>query len=271
MRKLLSASFRRLRFSGVLRLCVLGALAMSMFFLIMLKTGEGDAFTTDEIVMNTLPFLCLLQAAYISLFLGTEYQDGTIRNKVIAGHSRQTIYGSFLVTALAGSFLILLGWALGGIVGIIRFGWFTSPITQLVLYALQILALTAANAALLTLIGILVQSQAKSAVLSILLMLLLIVAGSVMYNSLNEPETISEAVITANGIEIGESQPNPSYISGTLRRIYQFAVNTLPSGQAILLANREVANPIFSTLASVCITFIASFLGVEIFKKERLK
>ena len=43
------------------------------------------------------PFCC---AAVFSLFFGAEHADGTIRNKLIAGHSREAIYLATLTAAL---------------------------------------------------------------------------------------------------------------------------------------------------------------------------
>ena len=38
------------------------------------------------------------------------------------------------------------------------------------------------------------------------------------------------AMVTENGVEVGEPQPNPDYISGFQRKVYQFAVEALPTG-----------------------------------------
>ena len=91
--------------------------------------------------------------------------------------------------------------------------------------------LTAALAALLTLLCLLIPNRAVSAVAAILLMFGLIVVGSVFYNALCEPEMASAAVMTANGFEVGESEPNPNYVSGALRTVYQFIVDALPPGR----------------------------------------
>ena len=47
-------------------------------------------------------------AALFGLFFGTEYDEHTIRNKLIAGHSRRRIYLSVLGTAMAAAVLLYL-------------------------------------------------------------------------------------------------------------------------------------------------------------------
>ena len=134
-----------------------------------------------------------------------------------------------------------------------------------------ILMLTAAEASLLTLIAMLIPNRAASAVVSILAMLGLVAIGAIIYNALCEPEFASSAILTANGIEISDPSPNPYYISGTLRKIYQFLVDALPGGQAVLLANQELMHPIFSLCASFEIVLITSIAGIVCFKRKNLK
>ena len=57
-------------------------------------------------------FIGILAAAFISLFLGTEYSNGAIRNKVAVGHSRLSIYFAGLITGFAASLLCMAGYML---------------------------------------------------------------------------------------------------------------------------------------------------------------
>ena len=43
-------------------------------------------------------FIGIILAVFCSLFIGTEHNDGTIRNKIIVGQKRETIYLSNMVT-----------------------------------------------------------------------------------------------------------------------------------------------------------------------------
>ena len=53
-------------------------------------------------------------SAFCSLFVGAEYSDGTIRNKIAVGHSRAAVYLANLVTCSAAGVLICLGYIRDG-------------------------------------------------------------------------------------------------------------------------------------------------------------
>ena len=87
MAKLLRANFFRLRRSWPLLLCMSGAFALSVIFMLNMFRSSSESHSLDAAFLQLFPFLPILHAAFISLFLGVEYQDGTLRNKLIAGHS----------------------------------------------------------------------------------------------------------------------------------------------------------------------------------------
>ena len=271
MIKLLRANFFGLRRCRALWLCMAGAFLLSTAFLLRLEADGDPGQTLDQMFLQVFPFLAILHAVFISLFLGVEYQDGTLRNKLIAGHSRGKVYLSFLLTAIAGCFAILLAWGLSVGFGILKFGWFTAPAGSLLLSVAVILLLTAAEAALLTLLCMLLTNRAIAAVTAILLMFGLIILGSAFYNALCEPETLSAAIMTGDGFQVGPPEPNPRYISGMTRQVFQFAVDALPTGQAILLANGELMRPGLSLLASAGILLLAGAAGLAIFQRKDLK
>lgn len=271
MLKLLHASLFRLRKSRLLLLCMAAALAVSSVFLLQLGGSEESVWTLDEALLQLLPFLPILYAAFIGLFLGMEYQDGTMRNKIIAGHSRSAVYLSQLLTAMLGCLGILLAWALSAAVGAVRLGWFTAPWTELLLRAAVILMTMAAMAAILTLLAMLITNRAVSAVTAILTVFALLLLSSYLYNALCEPELLSAAIMTETGFEVGEPMPNPDYIRGTLRTIYQLLTDALPSGQAILLANQELTRPGLSLCVSAGIVLLTTLAGMCVFRRKDLK
>lgn len=271
MRKLLHAGIFRLRKSRLLLLCMAAAFAVSSLFLMQMGGSEESVWTLDEALLQVLPFLPVLYAAFTGLFLGMEYQDGTMRNKIVAGHSRSAVYLSQLLTAMMGCLAILLAWALSAAVGALRLGWFAAPWTELLLRGAVILMTMAATAAILTLPAMLIANRAVSGVTTILAVFALLLLSSYLYNALCEPEMLSAAVMTETGYEVGEPMANPNYIRGTLRAVYQFLSEALPSGQTILLANQELTHPGLSLCASLCITLLTAGVGIAAFRRKDLK
>ena len=271
MLKLLRANFFCLRRSKALWLCTAGAFALSAAFLLGVHVSEDGGAALDDMFMQIFPFLSILHAAFTSLFLGAEYQDGTLRNKLIAGHSRRSVYGAYLITAAAGCWIIALGWLAGCAAGALRFGWFTMPGRTMLLVLSVILLLTAALTAIFTLVGLLLPNRAAAAVVSIVLAFALLLAGSFLYNALNEPELTQSAVATENGFEFSEPVPNPFYVGGERRAAYQFALDALPSGQGIQLANRELTRPALSMAASAGIVLLCAAAGMVCFRRKDLK
>ena len=105
MNKLLQANFSRLFRDKVFRIsCVVMALAGAGLPLAhyLDKRNNGENWTADStcfVFAFLAPILLSLAAA---LFVGSEYSDGTIRNKVIVGHRRPAIYLSAFVTCGGG-------------------------------------------------------------------------------------------------------------------------------------------------------------------------
>ena len=271
MLKLLRANFFRLWRSRALWLCAGGAFAFSAFFLLKLQVPPEHSTTLDEAFGQVFPFLPLLYAAFLSLFLGVEHQDGTMRNKIVTGHARWKVYTASLLSGIAGCWVILLGWLLTAPIGALKLGWFRAPAAGLALELEAALGTAAALAAVLTLIGMLLPNRAAAAVLAMMLTLGLLLLGSYFYNALCEPEYFSGMAVTANGVEAGEAQLNPNYISGTLRTVYQYIVDALPTGQSILLANQELEHPLFSLCASACFVLLSSAAGMLAFRRKDLK
>ena len=109
MRNLLSANFARLRKSV---LFWLGIAAMAVYAVIMLVSWyrtnqiilQSDrpemAMGMDQFLFSFIGLIGILLAAFVGLFLGTEYSDGALRSKLIVGHSRSTVYLSNLFAAV---------------------------------------------------------------------------------------------------------------------------------------------------------------------------
>ena len=64
--------------------------------------------------------------------------------------------------------------------------------------------------------------------------------------------------------------PNPSYISGVKRQIYQFILDFTPGGQSILISSRDVSNPLLLAGYSIIISVVTTAAGLIKFNKMNL-
>ena len=106
MRNLLAANLLRLRknklFWGLLAFSAgFGALVAFNYY----EMSQIEPITLDGAFFIYPMTACILTAVFIPLFLGREYSDSTIRNKVSAGCSRFLVYAANLLTAAAASLL----------------------------------------------------------------------------------------------------------------------------------------------------------------------
>ena len=92
-----------------------------------------------------------------------------------------------------------------------------------------------------------------------------------LYYSLAEPEVVNGLIITAEGMQMGDPSPNPSYISGLEREIYQFIIDVLPTGQCIQLEEFSVQHPLRMMISSLVIAVGTTVCGIWAFGKKDLK
>ena len=110
-----------------------------------------------------------------ALFIGTDYSDGTMRNKLIAGHVRRKIYVANLISNVQASFTLCVAFMLSHVcVGTPLLGWFVSDAHMLMFYVLVTFTMTAACTAIFTLISMLCSNKAYSVAGCILVIFMLL-------------------------------------------------------------------------------------------------
>lgn len=276
MHRLLKANFSRLTKNRVFWLCISAVFLIAVFnimnFYRQTKTVDAIANAAlEDHYFEFIPMLGILSAIVISLFFGTEYNDGTMRNKLIIGCTRTNIYLSSVVTSAAVSAAVTLACFIGGLVGIPLLGAWAMPLSGVLLYILAGILSSIALSAIFTFISVNCSRKAESAVIAILTALVLMIFGSIIYNKLQEPEMISEMTMTVNGIEQTAPHQNPDYIGGPLRSVMTAILHILPSGQQILMANLELIKPIQCICYSIGLAVIVTVCGAVMYRKKDLK
>ena len=287
MSNLLRANFVRLKKSKVFWLAVAAVLIISAVNCI--DSGRRAIANPNTnppleyICFNMGPFLPIFISAFVSLFLGTDYSDGTIRNKLVIGQKRSAIYLANSITCGFAAVVMCLAWHIGSLAGIPFLGVWNVGIAGWLLYVLLSILFTLAVCAIFCLISHLWTNKAVVSVFAIILSLVMIFAGSSLYNGLLEPEETRD-YIAAVDADTGEMQiipsdprPNPNYIAEPMRTPCMIALNSLPTGQAILIANvtdssREMlAMPLVQPFASAAIIMLFTAAGTAAYKRKDLK
>ena len=96
-------------------------------------------------------------------------------------------------------------------------------------------------------------------------------AGMILLQMLNAPETIPVAEYSINGEISVEEIANPQYLTGMKREIYQFFYDLLPGGQVLQLANLDILHPFRIAALSLSITILSSAAGCFFFSRKELK
>ncbi|MDE6983433.1 MAG: ABC transporter permease [Lachnospiraceae bacterium] len=281
MSRLLYANFMRLKHDTCFRICLLVMAAIGGYtpygtYSTMQKyMAEDYVIPLENAFLPYIPLTVILSAAFCSLFIGTEFSDGTIRNKLMVGHLRTRVYLANLIVCFAAACMLSLAYIVPNLcMGILLLGFFRCGLEVIVFYAGCAVVLFAAVTAIYTIIAMLSQNRAVTAVLCTLGIVFMIFYGAYINARLAEPE-VYEGYVYVNE-EIGiyeevESMPNPHYIDGKKRVIYEFLNDFLPGNQtAVLWQGMAVHLPVMS-LYSCIITIAVTGAGMICFQKEDIK
>lgn len=242
MGKLLSANFARLWKDKSFWLCTLFMLGLAIYTVLSAAFSDHPRTIEHFEILyfgysQLLGFCC---AVFASFFLGTDYNEGTIRNKIVVGHSRAAIYVANLLTVFAAMLCMMVAWLLGGLAGLPFFGVWKN-IAGCMVNLITSIFTTAAFAAIFTLVAMLCTNKTVSAVTSILLFACLsMLAGNISTEAVRDLLPTGRA-IWVTGINAGSS----------IRTLFASVLLTL--------------------FGSLSITIMVTSTGILLFKKKDLK
>lgn len=278
MRNLLAADFARLRRDRALWLiCILHGL----FSLVISISGSASAeqmaqrgyvVYAEEYFYAAVPGLGVLSAVFTSIFLGTEYSDGTLRNKLIAGRSRTAVYLSGFVSSFAAGLLLLLFWLLGASASLFLSDLpFENGYGEAALSVLALVGSMAAFSAVYALIARLCQSKTLALIVSLAVFFIFMLVASGLYDRLTEVEFLGGMMMDGGQfIEIPRT-PNPLYLTGRARTYCEIALEAVPFGLHAMLNNAEPVRPLRQFAVSCAFTLLVSAVGMGLFRRKDVK
>lgn len=227
----------------------------------------------DAELLSFIPFVCILSALFCALFIGSEYSDGTIRNQLVVGHRRWEIYLSHLITCTAGCLLMCVAYLLPCLaVGISLFGPPATDLSTVLAYVGTSLVLTVALTSLYTMLVMLIQNRAVSAVVALVLSFGLLLSGSYLYSYLNYPPFYTQVTYDpVTGEMVEEEVEYPFYLKGTKREVYQLLCDVNPGGQVMQCVAWDAPHLPRLPLSSAAVTVVTTGVGLWLFRRKDLK
>lgn len=238
MTNLLLSNLKRLMKNRAFQIAAAVVAAIGLFEIFMMYRDSIIEMETPYFDSGLFSFAALgvfALAAVVPLFVGCEYSDGTIRNKMVVGHHRASVYLSLLITSVIAGWLLVMVWTAAYLIpGVILMKHANPLWVYLVLYLAMFLEL-AVFSAIFTLLTMALGSKAGSAVVCILCALLLVMQGIVVKSMLEEPEFYAPEIVISDdgGVSYsGEMERNPNYIpeGSPKRAFYNFLMDFTPGG-----------------------------------------
>lgn len=275
MTKLINANFNRLfkskLFWGIMIFMFANCVSDPISVYLENKKAGAALYGIDSVMFSFMIGIFLIVPIFVTQFIGADYSDGTVRNKICTGKKRKDIYLANFIVCTAASLLfdasaLLAELGLGSLV--VR--RINCSLSDLCLFLLLMLLLTAALSAICVLFSMLITSKSTSVILTIILSLVLIGYGSycaeiLEYNSSGEE----------NALGVTVTAPEDEYFSVDLTEekqdFYEFMMDLNPGGQAISIAtmDKDSSGSIAALDAAIIILFTAG--GLLIFGRKDLK
>lgn len=273
MFKLLNAGFTRLVKSRVFWVLMAFTVALALF-LIYGQYSDMKAYQEVEVIdrslMNNITITGIVISIFTALFVGREYSDGTLRNKIIVGCSRTKIYLSNLILVISASLLAeIVHLVVVAIVGTPLLDSLQMPIKSLLLVLVCYVGIILAFSAIFTFIAMIVSNKTIIAVSSMVVALGLMMFSMTLFARLQAQEYVQVGKLGENGVEFTQEK-NPKYLAPEQRKLYQNIVNCIPSGQAFMVAGGYDVDYKILPLYSLADVIIFTVAGLYMFNKKEL-
>lgn len=257
MSKLLRAGFFHRRKSILFWATLLFSLACGIIYAVICLMSNS---IEDGIFLLAM---FLVMSIYVSLSTGSERSNGVIRNKVITGHTKWTIFMSEIIMNIVICALMMLLFLVPFvIVGCYRL--FTNiPVDTLLYVLLGLVLVSVLYAAVFTLISYLVKSKAVGSIMCIFLTAAIMVGAYYCESALGQVEYITITIPDSSTEEIIE---NPNYVGGTARDVLKAANCVLPQGQTDgYLLYLYILNKNVDTSSEGVITHFEDYTNISVY------
>ena len=239
MNRLFTVNLVRLKKNKLFWSLTIAAAAFALALVILLD------FYPDSIdkIMFVYPILIgFMLPAFIGIFFGTEYSDGTIRNKLMIGHSRQNVYLANLLTALVVAFMLLAAYLFPVLLlGIPMLGMPSMSLGTVMVMLLTSAVTIGATCSMHVMISMISSNKAGATVIN------LVLAFSSIASSIASDRT------------------------GILADICRVVADVLPMGQAVQFVSEISTSLWLLAVYAVAVLAICAAIGMRVFRTKNIK
>ena len=239
MIKLLRAGFFRLKKEIMFWLFIIVTIAVAGIRILTTVHYEPlDKFLYDYII-----YIGLFIAMFVSVFVGKEHSEGIIRNKIIVGHNRISIYISKLIISIVVSLLCeFIYIAIMYLIGSKIYKPLQMTISQLSIIILNAVLIIITYCSIFNLISMICSEITISVVMCVIIFVIMFVAEMIIGKTANEPKYITSSSWD-NGVRTIISQElNPNYPGDDIVNLAKKIYLLLPQGQAQLITNSKLTD-----------------------------
>ena len=252
MSKLIYANFFRL-FKNRLFLFGIGFMFLAGCFLVFQQYRQAAGYGLKTDIENTFfvytQMIGVISAIFCSLFLHAEYGDGTVRNKIIAGHKRVAVV------------MLCLSYMLANIIiGIPLIGNMDLPLTKVMAIVCGSMISLIAICSVLTMVSLLVQTKAVAPVICILIIFLSMAFLNEVQRMLDQPQYWYDGTLNTT-----------SYVDGVERDVLQFIYDATPTGQEMQYSRKDTDKALAMSAYAAGLTVITTGIGMFFFKRKDLR
>lgn len=286
MSKLLKSNFARLWKSRIFWLGMLFAAGLSALLVItryedikryseIYALQEASLRNADSLIFIGGLYLIFAAAVFIGVFVGTDYSDGTLRNKLIIGHSRSSIYVSNLIVCTVAGFMILLTYIIMTILlGNLLLESLTLTFKKFLSLTLMQMAAMIAASGLMVMISMLIHSKSAGSVIILISTIIMLFAAMSISQRLSAPEyydAYSYIDEDTGKPVIAEKEKNPHYLTGTKRKVFEFLDDVIPISQFAHSASLDSSKLNIALIYDGIILLITTTAGIAVFRRKNLK
>lgn len=255
MIKFLRTDLCRLRKSPAFWLCLGGMLLICAGLMFMQATAMEYTVSLNRVIFLPLSLYGVGTAAFVSFFVGEEFDGGAIRNKLLAARRRGDCLLSLIAVSCVGCILIyVVMTAFTAGLGVFFFEN-NVEISVFLCYFLLGAGMSAVLGCLFAVITLLCGNQTKG------ILWCMALAFGMLFLCLHTNSVLVQP-------EFKDGLLNPHYVGGLRRAICALLHDLNPCGQAAQLSSWEVLSPLRCVLCDFALALAAALAGGRRFSRQ---